>query len=40
MYDRDEIKRIIDEAVFMAKYTVYGKFSYDGKNAYRIPVQK
>ena len=24
-YDRDEIKRIIDEAVFMAKYTVYGK---------------
>lgn len=25
MYDRDEIKRIIDEAVFMAKYTVYGK---------------
>lgn len=25
MYDRDEIKRIIDESVFMAKYTVYGK---------------
>ena len=26
MYDRDEIKQIIDEAVFMAKqYTVYGK---------------
>ena len=25
MYDRNEIKQIIDEAVFMAKYTVYGK---------------
>lgn len=25
MYERDEIKRIIDESVFMAKYTVYDK---------------
>ena len=34
MYDRDEIKQIIDEAVFMAKYTVYGKLYQKFKKDY------
>lgn len=31
MYERDEIKRIIDESVFMAKYTVYDKDDHKRK---------
>lgn len=29
MYDKNEIKQIIDESVFMAKYTVYGKDDHE-----------
>lgn len=31
MYDRNEIKEIIDEIVFLKKYTLFGKQEYDEK---------
>lgn len=31
MYDRNEIKEIIDEIVFLKKYTLFDKQEYDEK---------